>query len=60
MNEQQIRSLLSRELHAIVNSTLDTGRYAQEIAWAKDEIAQRQYFPYRIFGRVVMPVGDQS
>lgn len=42
MTQQQIVSLRTRELQAIVNSTRsDTSMFANELAWAKDELRRR-------------------
>ena len=45
--EDRIRNLLSSELYAIVKSTRTDGRYAEQIAWAKDELWRRARLPCR-------------
>ena len=41
MTREQINALTTRSLKSIVASTNPTGRYAQEVYWAKQELERR-------------------
>lgn len=41
MTKEQIVSLPTRELRAIVRSTSPSGRFWLELVWAKDELARK-------------------
>jgi hypothetical protein len=40
MTKEQIQTLRSSELHAIVRSTNPAGRFWQQMVWARDELAR--------------------
>lgn len=42
MTKEQIETLRTRELIAIVRSTSPTGRFWLQLVWARDELARRQ------------------
>lgn len=42
MTKEQIEALSTKELQAIIASTASTGRYWQQLLWARDEM-QRRY-----------------
>ncbi len=41
MTKQQIQSLETKQLKAIINSTNPTGKFAAEVVWAKEELEKR-------------------